>query len=228
MTEINWIVDNLRKDLAEFLGISMEEIKGKLVYEWCTQLEGKEWRETGKNYSEYLRENTHDLYLTAEWHIRPEWKECYENYWGKEISQQTGKGKSFCDFGCGIGTIGIYAILAGWKVTFVDINKLSIQFLKFRLKKYGLKAEIKEELDGTECFDWMFLKDVIGHLEFPVDVMIKIVKCIRKGGWLEFTWDNFYNTEDGDVHRNKEIDFHGLLTKMGMRRRSHTRYVKVK
>lgn len=225
---MSWLIDNLKKDLAEFLELSMIEVEKRLIYDWCMRLEDIEWEKMKNDYDKFLRENTYDLYATAEWHIRPEWEQSYDDFWGSAISRQTGRGKTFCDFGCGIGTIGIYAILAGWKVTFVDINELSIEFLKFRLKKYGLKAEVKKKLDGTERFDWVFLKDVIGHLEFPIDVMTKLVKCTKKGGHLDFTWDNFYNTEEGNVHRNKEVDFDGLLISLGMKRVNFTQYIKVK
>ncbi len=74
----------------------------------------------------------------------------------------------------------------------------------------------------------ILLVDVIGHLIEPVKVIFQICSCLKKGGILKVTFDNFNITSNHSIHRNKEVNFHNLFVKFGLSKISPSKYIKKK
>ena len=72
------------------------------------------------------------------------------------------------DYGCGIGFDGLQLAEAGYEVAFADYDNPSTRFLRWRLERRGLDAEvydIEETVPGG--FDAAFAFDVIEHVDDP-------------------------------------------------------------
>ncbi|HWC85732.1 MAG TPA: glycosyltransferase [Solirubrobacteraceae bacterium] len=77
-------------------------------------------------------------------------------------------GSSVLDYGCGIGSDGLRLLEAGYRVSFADYENPSTRFLRWRLERRGLSAEIydlDDEVPGG--FDAAYAFDVIEHAEDP-------------------------------------------------------------
>lgn len=204
---MSWVVKDLIKDLAEFLNISIQETRERIKDEWFTQFR----YDLKSDYYKWMSTSPFYLYLSVDWH-------CLKKGAGIQSDYHNIKGDSICDFGSGIGTRGIFMALNGCNVTMIEINKPMIEFTKFRLKKHGIKnVIIKEKLNGSERFDYMLMNDVIGYLLEPIETMELIVSCIKKNGILVIRgWTNTNYTKEKKFRRNREIDFHGLVQKLGL------------
>lgn len=82
-------------------------------------------------------------------------------------------GKTILDYGGGSGYLAILLDKLGYKVTFAEINKISIEWMKYITKE--LKLDIKvidlHEKKITENYDMIILKDVIEHLINPEPIL---------------------------------------------------------
>lgn len=219
---MEWVIDALIQDLSGFLRLPPEEVNRRLKPNYYNPVWYDEWMKRHKyDYDKWLRESEYYLYDLTQWHIKS--RVHLLSYWR---GHPEGAGKSACDFGSGIGTRGIFMTLKGYRVTMAEINRPCFSFTKYRLRKHGVKAVIKERLNGSERFDLVLLIDVIGHLTKPIPTIEHIVNCMNSGVELRVTWDNWYDSGEGRIHRNKEIDFHSLLLSLGLERISKTAYTK--
>ena len=78
-------------------------------------------------------------------------------------------GSSVLDYGCGTGSDGLRLLGAGYRVSFADYDNPSTRFLRWRLERRGLHADI-HDVDGEVPggFDAAFAFDVIEHAEDPL------------------------------------------------------------
>lgn len=72
------------------------------------------------------------------------------------------------DYGCGIGFDGLQLAEAGYEVAFADYDNPSVRFLRWRLDRRGIDAEVYDIEDSVPGgFDAVFAFDVIEHVEDP-------------------------------------------------------------
>ena len=71
--------------------------------------------------------------------------------------------------------------------------------------------------------------DVIGHLLYPNEIIPEISACLKRKGKLKVTIDNFTNSNNNDIHRNKEVNFHVIFKKNSLKRVNnyHFNYIKL-
>jgi SAM-dependent methyltransferase len=69
------------------------------------------------------------------------------------------------DYGCGIGSDGLCLLEAGYRVAFADFANPSIEYLRWRLARRGLRADIYDvEADEIPSnFELVYAFDVIEH-----------------------------------------------------------------
>lgn len=82
--------------------------------------------------------------------------------------------RAICDFGCGVGTDGLYFANQGYEVYFVDVNIHLLEFVAFRLEKRGLRAWVgtPDDLLNTRYqWDAVWSMDVIEHLPDPAGTL---------------------------------------------------------
>ena len=85
-----------------------------------------------------------------------------------EIIAQAPPGSRLLDYGCGIGSDGLRLIEAGYRVAFADFDNPSVEYLRWRLWRRGLEAEIFDlDRDEPTGFDLAYAFDVIEHVDDP-------------------------------------------------------------
>ena len=107
--------------------------------------------------------------------------------------KELGKNLTILDYGCGTGVVSARLANEGYKVHALDLNTYSLEFLKWRDKKYNLGIKFIDSPGFRFDFnfaDIIICKDVIEHLENPWDVIGDFHKILRKDGYLFMSWDN--------------------------------------
>ena len=204
----DWIINNLIDDLAEFLNISKEEAIKRLDVNWYAHHHG--FVKNRDDRKKWMIESHYYLYDSIRYQLHGGWR---------EPTLYPSNKHSICDFGAGIGSHGFWMATNGYEiVTLVDTMTINCEFMKFRAKKYGLKNIIvKQYLDGSERFDFVFIKDTIAYLVTPIETMIQIINCMNKDAILNVCgWGNVYDTNAGELRGNKEMDFHQLFLDLGL------------
>jgi len=97
------------------------------------------------------------------------------------------------DYGCGTGVVSARLANDGFEVHVLDLSTYSLEFLKWRDKKYNLGINFIDEPSFRFDFnfaDVIICKDVIEHLENPWDLVNDFNRILKKSGHLFLSWDN--------------------------------------
>jgi SAM-dependent methyltransferase len=85
-----------------------------------------------------------------------------------ELVRLVEPGARLLDYGCGIGADGLLLLEAGYRVEFADFDNPSVEYLRWRLRRRGLDAEIHDIDRGVPAgFDAAYAFDVIEHVADP-------------------------------------------------------------
>jgi 2-polyprenyl-3-methyl-5-hydroxy-6-metoxy-1,4-benzoquinol methylase len=107
-----------------------------------------------------------------------------------------------CDYGSGIGTLGIYFNQNGLLCDFADVSETNLNFVATRLKKRGLNQPrlinlLKQDLPSNE-YDFITAFDVIEHVAEPLELIKKISEKLKPGGI--FIFNLLYHDEHDSPH----------------------------
>jgi SAM-dependent methyltransferase len=90
-------------------------------------------------------------------------------------------GARLLDYGCGIGSDGLYLLEAGYRVEFADFANPSTEYLRWRLERRGLEAPVHDLDQGPPPagFDAAYAFDVIEHVDDPFGFLGAMERCAR-------------------------------------------------
>jgi 2-polyprenyl-3-methyl-5-hydroxy-6-metoxy-1,4-benzoquinol methylase len=87
---------------------------------------------------------------------------------------------SILDYGCGLGDIGFRLATKGYQVTFVDLDTLTFEFVKWRCEKYGVEAKfITLPNIIHQLFDVVICLEVLEHVDDP-ELLLATLKTVLK------------------------------------------------
>jgi len=134
-------------------------------------------------------------------------------------------GSRLLDYGCGIGADGLRFIEAGYHVDFADFTNPSVEYLRWRLKRRQIDAEIYDvERHVPGGYDGVYCFDVIEHVDDPHAFLDELESRAR------VVAVNFLEPVADDVHVHKPLPVaelvqrarrHGLLHYRRYHGRSH-------
>ncbi len=187
-----YVTEDDLEDLATFTGMSRQACLDRVrSYTSAEMVEA--WRRadprTAEQIAEFYRNN--DLYIwdLMQWHA----SEARLPYWAaltdfvRRFPAQAGW-RRVLDFGCGVGTDGLFLASRGYDVTLVDVDGPAFRFARHRVQRRGLPASFVEsqrvlpETDGI--YDAAVCFDVFEHLPDPIGALRALCGALRQGGVL--------------------------------------------
>jgi len=225
-----FIGDDDLDDLASFTGMTSEDCRRRL--EAYTNAEHAEaWRRANPTTPEAILDfyRSTDLYVweLMQWHASKDRASLWQALatFVERFPARSGYGRVY-DFGCGIGTDGLFLADRGYEVTLVDVDGPTFAFAKHRFERRGLPAHFVEsrsplpEPGGT--YDAIICFDVFEHLPDPLAAARRLVGALRPGGVL-VQRGSFDSEEDHPCHLGENVRrFAGLrwdihLARLGLR-----------
>jgi SAM-dependent methyltransferase len=122
-------------------------------------------------------------------------------------------GSSVLDYGCGIGSDGLWLLEAGYRVAFADFDNPSTRYLRWRLEHRGLSAPVYD-VEGDDVvgdFDLVYSFDVIEHVADPYAFLTRLESLGR------LVLVNFLEPEPGETVLHHRLPMAGLMRHVGRR-----------
>lgn len=92
------------------------------------------------------------------------------------------------DFGCGIGTDGLFLALRGYDVILVDVDGPAFKFAQHRFTRRGLRGTFRVSQSGLPTIEKGFSAaicfDVFEHLPDPLGAARRLIAGLEPGGLL--------------------------------------------
>lgn len=125
----------------------------------------------------------------------------------QEIVRRVPPPAHLLDWGCGIGSDGLMLLEAGYRVAFADFDNPSTRYLRWRLERRELTADVYD-LDRAEPpagFDLAYAFDVIEHVEDP----FALLRALERSARLVLV--NLLEPEPGGTPLHRELPIRALL-----------------
>lgn len=217
-------------DLATFTGMSRERCLDR-VRSYSSRELADEWRRHDPQTPDAILNfyKSTDLYVweLMQWHAStaryPYWSALTQ--FADRYPPEEGWGRVY-DFGCGIGTDGLFLASRGYEVTLTDVDCPAFRFAQHRFSRRKLKARFEESYSlipaPSNTYDAVVCFDVLEHLPDPVGAVKRLLSSLRPRGVL-LQQGSFVDTGEHPCHLESGIsDFGGLkwhiqLSALGLR-----------
>ncbi len=179
------------------------------------QLFGEQWHRLRVNarseaeVAAFYNSTDIEIFELMEWHASVEAGKSFGplNYLiTGEVAQACGWGRSYLDFGSGIGSSAIVFAAGGFDVTLADISDPLLAFARSRMNRRGLSAtylDLKVDSLPSDRFDVVTCFDVIEHTVKPLEILKQIRRAMKPGGYLVIN-----NVDDAIAHEDTEHPMH--------------------
>jgi 2-polyprenyl-3-methyl-5-hydroxy-6-metoxy-1,4-benzoquinol methylase len=130
------------------------------------------------------------------------------------------RGRSYLDFGSGVGSGALLFRRHGFEVASADVSSVLLAFCKYRFEQRALDArfiDLKESSMPEGTFDFITAMDVFEHLVDPVRSVDLIDLALKPGGYI---YGRFGADEDPDRPQHIVRDFAPVFerfTKLGFK-----------
>ncbi|HKT79411.1 MAG TPA: class I SAM-dependent methyltransferase [Vicinamibacterales bacterium] len=186
---------DLRRDFtaeaAEFLGISHADAMDRLAtggqrfHDQYVETFGAGRTETDADrLAQFYNQSDAELFELLEWHA------------ADPIHQRTlvlrdfalqRPGRSYLDYGSGVGSDAVVFGSAGFSVTLADISDLLLAFAAFRCRRRGFDVktiDLKKDDLPKNAYDVIVCFDVLEHIPDPLPIVLRQRDALRNDGLL--------------------------------------------
>jgi SAM-dependent methyltransferase len=176
----------LVREAAEYLGLTEAEAWERL--RGAGDRFRDEWMQTigdtkdADQIREFYNRGDTELFELIEWHATDPIH--YRTLIVRDLAI-TGRGRTYLDYGSGIGSDAVAFAEAGFDVTVADISDILLGFAEFRCRKRGAtvrKIDLKKEGLPENRFDVAVCFDVLEHVPDPLPVVRNIRRAMHEGG----------------------------------------------
>jgi SAM-dependent methyltransferase len=173
-------------EAAGFLGIPIEESWKRLG--GAGERFRQEWTRTVADpmdraaLTRFYNQSETELFELIEWHAADPIH--YRTLVLRDLACAR-PGRSYLDYGAGIGNDALVLAEAGFDVTIADISDCLLAFAAWRLRQRGFTArtiDLKHEELPQDVYDLVACFDVLEHIPRPLDVVRRIRSAMRPGG----------------------------------------------
>jgi 2-polyprenyl-3-methyl-5-hydroxy-6-metoxy-1,4-benzoquinol methylase len=237
------IVVSLPRHLAEFFGISVEEVRERM--EHARDERNRIWMETAPK-SDSERERLYsslghlDVFKYAAWHRTDREKQKMHN---EAVAVALSADARVLDCGGGIGDTALLFAMNGLFVTYVDLPGICYDFARFRWLEFDCVDRITvvspSEMRNLEAggYGVVMSIDVLEHLDNPVRHAFSYRDVLQPGGHL-FITTHFRHSRVNPDHLPENNAYYrifggerkttrrSILGNLGFRRRRWYHYVR--
>lgn len=219
-----WQRDPVLRDLAEFSGIPVRDIRRKL--DTFYKINAAAWNGSAKKDSSFYVTSTDYIYDTLSANLSTDQVRAKLNRFNRSILRGIADhpGKRFLDFGAGIGVMCEIAAQLGKQVSYLELPGVVFDFARWRFRKLGLGIEMiearPEAIAIPGLYDIIYSDAVIEHLPpaMQVEAIEAIASAINEGGMLALLIDLSGQTERDPMHFHVDIaDLHHRLAAAGLK-----------
>lgn len=194
---------SLLAELGQYVGVTdlaeMERLcrtaPAELAKEWDAWVDERDQSSVESFYNRSKAE----IYGLLWWHTLLDDNTPLSYVLAAEFAKQKG-GRTYLDFGSGVGSGALVFRHAGFGVTCADISSPMLDFCRFRLASRGWPGrfiDLKAESLPEDAYDFVTAMDVFEHLYDPVDAIERIWRSMTPGGHVLGRWA----LEDNDRRR---------------------------
>lgn len=178
----------LVREAAEYLGIPLAESWDRL--RGAGDRFRQEWIGTvgesadPEKLQQFYNQSDTELFELIEWHASDPIH--YRTLVLRDLALAQ-PGRSYLDYGSGIGSDAVAFGEAGFEVTLADISDILLGFAAFRCQKRGIRLhtiDLKTNTIPAHAFDVAACFDVLEHIPEPLPVVRKIRSALKPGGLL--------------------------------------------
>jgi 2-polyprenyl-3-methyl-5-hydroxy-6-metoxy-1,4-benzoquinol methylase len=176
----------LVEEAAEYLGIPVSEAWQR--HKDAGERFRQEWHEKVGDSSDpdvlttFYNSTETELFELIEWHATDPMH--YRTLAVRDLALAR-PGRSYLDYGSGIGSDAVVFADAGFEVTLADISDILLGFAAFRCRRRGATPRIVDlKTSGLpqDAFDVVVCFDVLEHIPKPLPVVRRIARALRTGG----------------------------------------------
>jgi SAM-dependent methyltransferase len=176
----------LVQEAAEFLGISVPEAWARwrgagerFRHEWATKI-GESFDPAA--LTQFYNGSDTELFELIEWHAADPIH--YRTLILRDRAVERA-GRSYLDYGSGIGSDAVVFGEAGFDVTLADISDILLGFAAFRCRKRGVTVrtiDLKSTGLPGDAYDVVVCFDVLEHIPKPLPVVRELRRALRTDG----------------------------------------------
>ena len=180
------IRDELVKEAAEFLGISVADARQRL--QGAGERFRQEWIASAPAdalaLTRFYNHSDTELFELIEWHA------CDQIHYRTLIVRDYAAhrpGRGYLDYGSGIGSDALVFAHAGFDVTLADISDVLLAFAAFRCHRRGFTVrtiDLKKGALPRSAYDVALCLDVLEHIPQPLTTIRAVRRALRDRGLL--------------------------------------------
>lgn len=178
----------LVQEAAEYLGLKVDDAWDRLrgagerfAQEWSSTVGGATDAAT---LTRFYNHSDTELFELLEWHASDPIH--FRTLVLRDVAVRH-PGRTYLDYGSGIGSDAIAFATAGFDVTLADISDLLLRFAEFRCRRRGIRVQtidLKAQSLPTNAYDVAVCFDVLEHIPKPMPVVRRIREALRPDGLL--------------------------------------------
>jgi SAM-dependent methyltransferase len=186
------VYSTLAQDLKDFTGKTSDELSVKLST--APSDIADVFKASGQKLEEfYATGGDHHIMDLVAFNLDP-------MYWPDRVMPlSTTRDTTILDVGCGIGTLSLYLASMRNRVIGYDINPTTLDFAKFRAKKFGFSNLFFTDQWPKGPFDLVCAVDVLEHIPDLGEMLKRIGDVLKPGGKL-YHVDSFYHKHPISLH----------------------------
>ncbi len=127
----------------------------------------------------------------------------------RDLTALVPPGSRLLDYGCGIGSDGLALAEAGYTVAFADFDNPSTRYLRWRLERRGIAADVYDIDAGPPPpgFDLAYAFDVIEHVRDPLATLVEMERLAG------IVLVNLLEPESGETPLHHPLDVPALMAR---------------
>jgi SAM-dependent methyltransferase len=176
----------LVREAADFLGLHPDEawqrLRGagdRFRHEWMRSVDDPRDESV---LTRFYNQSDTELFELIEWHATDPIH--YRTLVVRDLALGR-RGRSFLDYGSGIGNDALAFAAAGFHVTLADISDCLLEFAAWRCRRRGFAVstiDLKRHMPPPQAFDVVVCFDVLEHIPNPMRVVRVIRRALRDDG----------------------------------------------